>query len=172
MRTFATSAVVAAIAASILLSSCATYTGQTSDPNDPNHTRTGALIGAGIGADSCSQYVYDHEGCAIGYGALGLIAGATTAVIVDAAVLARELVPARARPRHVRVHADAKWRRSDSRRAILVARVRQKVFSYASAQFSDGESDWISPCGSRSRACVRRTRRSGTRSPCRRARPC
>ena len=52
---------------------------------------------AGIGTDSCSQYVYDHEGCAIGYGALGLIAGATTAVIVDAAVLARELVPAAAR---------------------------------------------------------------------------
>ena len=29
---------------------CATYTGQTNDPNDPNRTRTGALIGAGIGA--------------------------------------------------------------------------------------------------------------------------
>ena len=57
----------------------------------------GGAIGAGIGADSCSQYVYDHEGCAIGYGALGLIAGATTAVIVDATVLARELVPAPAR---------------------------------------------------------------------------
>lgn len=50
MRTFATSAIVAATAAALLLSSCATYTGQTSDPNDPNHTRTGALIGAGIGA--------------------------------------------------------------------------------------------------------------------------
>ena len=50
MRTFATSALVAAVAGSLLLSSCATYTGQTSDPNDPNHTRTGALIGAGIGA--------------------------------------------------------------------------------------------------------------------------
>lgn len=57
----------------------------------------GGAIGAGIGADSCSQYVYDHEGCAIGYGVLGLIAGATTAVIVDAAVLAREIVPAPAR---------------------------------------------------------------------------
>jgi outer membrane protein OmpA-like peptidoglycan-associated protein len=33
-----------------LLSGCASYTGQTSDPNDPNRTRTGALIGAGIGA--------------------------------------------------------------------------------------------------------------------------
>lgn len=54
----------------------------------------GGAIGAAIGADSCSQYVYDHEGCAIGYGAVGLIAGGTAAVIVDAAVLARELVPA------------------------------------------------------------------------------
>jgi outer membrane protein OmpA-like peptidoglycan-associated protein len=50
MRTFATTAVAAAVAGALLLSSCATYTGQTSDPNDPNHTRTGALIGAGIGA--------------------------------------------------------------------------------------------------------------------------
>ncbi len=33
-----------------LLGGCASYTGQTSDPNDPNRTRTGALIGAGIGA--------------------------------------------------------------------------------------------------------------------------
>ena len=40
----------AALASAVLLSSCATYTGQTSDPNDPNRTRTGALIGAGIGA--------------------------------------------------------------------------------------------------------------------------
>jgi hypothetical protein len=54
----------------------------------------GGAIGAGVGADSCSQYVYDHEGCAIEYGLLGLIAGATTALIVDATVLAREPVPA------------------------------------------------------------------------------
>ena len=32
-----------------LLGGCASYTGQTNDPNDPNRTRTGALIGAGIG---------------------------------------------------------------------------------------------------------------------------
>ncbi len=32
------------------LGGCARYTGQTNDPNDPNRTRTGALIGAGIGA--------------------------------------------------------------------------------------------------------------------------
>jgi outer membrane protein OmpA-like peptidoglycan-associated protein len=29
---------------------CATYTGQTSDPDDPNRTQRGALIGAAIGA--------------------------------------------------------------------------------------------------------------------------
>lgn len=36
----------------LALSGCATtnaYTGQTNDPNDPNRTRTGALIGAGLG---------------------------------------------------------------------------------------------------------------------------
>ena len=29
---------------------CASYTGQTNDPDDPNRTKRGALIGAGIGA--------------------------------------------------------------------------------------------------------------------------
>nr|WP_238376684.1 OmpA family protein [Luteimonas abyssi] len=32
------------------MTGCASYTGQTNDPNDPNRTRTGALVGAGIGA--------------------------------------------------------------------------------------------------------------------------
>ncbi|GAA4865329.1 OmpA family protein [Luteimonas vadosa] len=50
MRTFKTAGIAAAVASAMLLSSCATYTGQTTDPNDPNRTRTGALIGAGIGA--------------------------------------------------------------------------------------------------------------------------
>jgi outer membrane protein OmpA-like peptidoglycan-associated protein len=50
MRKFATAAVVSAMAAAVLVSSCASYTGQTNNPNDPNRTRTGALIGAGIGA--------------------------------------------------------------------------------------------------------------------------
>jgi len=49
MNKFAASALCAALATS-LLAGCATYTGQTNDPNDPNRTRTGALIGAGIGA--------------------------------------------------------------------------------------------------------------------------
>ena len=40
-----------------LLGGCASYTGQTNDPNDPNRTRTGALIGAGLGAGG--GYLYD-----------------------------------------------------------------------------------------------------------------
>lgn len=49
MKTSLKLAVLGAFALT-LLSGCASYTGQTSDPNDPNRTRTGALIGAGIGA--------------------------------------------------------------------------------------------------------------------------
>jgi outer membrane protein OmpA-like peptidoglycan-associated protein len=50
MRNHKTAGIAAALASAMLLSSCATYTGQTNDPNDPNRTRTGALIGAGVGA--------------------------------------------------------------------------------------------------------------------------
>ena len=39
-----------AIASALLLSSCATYTGQTTAPDDPNRTQRGALIGAAVGA--------------------------------------------------------------------------------------------------------------------------
>ncbi|KAF1710652.1 cell envelope biogenesis protein OmpA [Pseudoxanthomonas kalamensis DSM 18571] len=41
-------AIFAALTVS-LLGGCASYTGQTDDPNDPNRTSTGALIGAGVG---------------------------------------------------------------------------------------------------------------------------
>lgn len=43
---------LAAMAATLAVftAGCATYTGQTNDPNDPNRTRNGALIGAAIGA--------------------------------------------------------------------------------------------------------------------------
>lgn len=41
---------IAAALAATMLGGCATYTGQTSDPNDPNRAGRGALIGAGIGA--------------------------------------------------------------------------------------------------------------------------
>lgn len=39
-----------AAAMTLAMSGCATYTGQTSDPNDPNRTQRGALIGAAVGA--------------------------------------------------------------------------------------------------------------------------
>lgn len=41
---------LSALMAAIMLGGCATYTGQTKDPDDPNRTRNNALIGAGIGA--------------------------------------------------------------------------------------------------------------------------
>ena len=50
MRTSTTAGLTTALAGALLLSSCATYTGQTNDPNDPNRTQRGALIGAAIGA--------------------------------------------------------------------------------------------------------------------------
>jgi outer membrane protein OmpA-like peptidoglycan-associated protein len=49
MRQFATTALCVTLAGT-LLAGCASYTGQTSAPDDPNRTRRGALIGAGIGA--------------------------------------------------------------------------------------------------------------------------
>jgi outer membrane protein OmpA-like peptidoglycan-associated protein len=39
-----------AAAMTLVMRGCATYTGQTSDPNDPNRTQRGALIGAAVGA--------------------------------------------------------------------------------------------------------------------------
>lgn len=50
MNKIAITGLAAALAGAVLLTSCATYTGQTSDPNDPNRTRRNALIGAAIGA--------------------------------------------------------------------------------------------------------------------------
>lgn len=50
MKNYAIKTTLIALGAAVILSSCASYTGQTNDPNDPNRTRTGALIGAGIGA--------------------------------------------------------------------------------------------------------------------------
>ena len=48
MRTLSTLSV--ALAATLSLAGCATYTGQSMDPSDPNRTQRGALIGASIGA--------------------------------------------------------------------------------------------------------------------------
>ncbi|MDH5823159.1 OmpA family protein [Luteimonas sp. RD2P54] len=50
MRKLTSAGIATALASVLLASGCATYTGQTTDPNDPNRTRTGALVGAGIGA--------------------------------------------------------------------------------------------------------------------------
>ncbi|MDN5782709.1 MAG: cell envelope biogenesis protein OmpA, partial [Luteimonas sp.] len=49
MRPSTTAAIVTALAGSLLLGSCATYTGQTNAPDDPNRAGRGALSGAGIG---------------------------------------------------------------------------------------------------------------------------
>ena len=49
MKTTLKIGLLAAVAVATL-GGCASYTGQTNDPNDPNRTRNGALIGAGIGA--------------------------------------------------------------------------------------------------------------------------
>lgn len=46
-----TSLKIAALSAALAFTAgCATYTGQTNDPNDPNRTQRGALIGAAVGA--------------------------------------------------------------------------------------------------------------------------
>ncbi|MGY0612389.1 MULTISPECIES: OmpA family protein [unclassified Luteimonas] len=64
----------------VMLTSCATYTGQTSDPNDPNRTRTGALVGAGIGAVagllSGSDATERRQRALVGAGVGGLAGGA------------------------------------------------------------------------------------------------
>ena len=50
MKTHSLKVTATAVLATVMLGGCATYTGQTNDPNDPNRTKRGALIGAGIGA--------------------------------------------------------------------------------------------------------------------------
>lgn len=86
----------AAMTGVMLLSSCATFTGQTTDPNDPNRTRTGALVGAGIGAVagllSGGNAVERRQHAMIGAG-IGGLAGAGIGVYQDRqeAELRREL---------------------------------------------------------------------------------
>lgn len=79
MSKLATTGICAALASAMLLTSCATYTGQTSDPNDPNRTRTGALIGAGIGAVagllSGGDAVERRQRALVGAGVGGLAGG-------------------------------------------------------------------------------------------------
>ena len=96
MSKLTTTGIVVALAGSMLLTSCATYTGQTNDPNDPNRTRTGALIGAGIGAVagllSGGDAVERRQRALVGAGVGGL-AGAGVGAYQDRqeAALRREL---------------------------------------------------------------------------------
>lgn len=76
---------IAALAATLaaFTSGCATYTGQTNDPNDPNRTRNGALIGAAIGAAagllSGDNAVERRQRAMVGVGVGALAGGAVGA---------------------------------------------------------------------------------------------
>jgi len=80
MKTYASKATLAALIATLTLGGCATYTGQTNDPNDPNRTRNNALIGAGIGAVagllSGGNATERRQRALVGVGVGGLAGGA------------------------------------------------------------------------------------------------
>ncbi|MGH8027425.1 MAG: OmpA family protein [Pseudoxanthomonas sp.] len=80
MKTHAIKATAAALIATVTLGGCATYTGQTNDPNDPNRTRNNALIGAGIGAVagllSGGNATERRQRALVGVGVGGLAGGA------------------------------------------------------------------------------------------------
>jgi outer membrane protein OmpA-like peptidoglycan-associated protein len=80
MKTYAIRATAAALVATLTLGGCATYTGQTNDPNDPNRTRNNALIGAGIGAVagllSGGNATERRQRALVGVGVGGLAGGA------------------------------------------------------------------------------------------------
>ncbi|RZA31740.1 MAG: OmpA family protein [Lysobacteraceae bacterium] len=83
MKIQAIKATAAALIATVTLGGCATYTGQTSDPNDPNRTRNNALIGAGIGAVagllSGGNATERRQRALVGVGVGGLAGGAVGA---------------------------------------------------------------------------------------------
>lgn len=83
MHKFSATALTTALAGSLLLTSCATYTGQTNAPDDVNKTRRGALIGAGIGAVagllSGGDAVERRQRALVGAGVGGLAGGAVGA---------------------------------------------------------------------------------------------
>jgi outer membrane protein OmpA-like peptidoglycan-associated protein len=86
MRITSHAPIVFAITASLLLSSCATYTGQTNAPDDPNRTRNGALIGAAIGAVagilSGDDALERRQRALVGAG-VGAVAGGAVGVYQD-----------------------------------------------------------------------------------------
>lgn len=83
MKTYAIKATATALIATLTLGGCATYTGQTNDPNDPNRTRNAALIGAGIGAVagllSGGNATERRQRALVGVGVGGLAGGAVGA---------------------------------------------------------------------------------------------
>lgn len=80
MKKQAMMVLTATLLATVTLGGCATYTGQTSDPNDPNRTRNNALIGAGIGAVagllSGGDATERRQRALVGVGVGGLAGGA------------------------------------------------------------------------------------------------
>ena len=70
----------------VFTAGCATYTGQTNDPNDPNRTRNGALIGAAIGAAagllSGDNAVERRQRAMVGAG-IGALAGGSIGAYQD-----------------------------------------------------------------------------------------
>lgn len=80
MKKQAMMVLVSALVATVTLGGCATYTGQTNDPNDPNRTRNNALIGAGIGAVagllSGGDATERRQRALVGVGVGGLAGGA------------------------------------------------------------------------------------------------
>jgi outer membrane protein OmpA-like peptidoglycan-associated protein len=83
MKKHALKTTATALVATFMLGGCATYTGQTSDPNDPNRTRNSALIGAGIGAVagllSGGDATERRQRALVGAGVGGLAGGAVGA---------------------------------------------------------------------------------------------
>ena len=80
MKKQAMMVVTTTLLATLTLGGCATYTGQTNDPNDPNRTRNNALIGAGIGAVagllSGGDATERRQRALVGVGVGGLAGGA------------------------------------------------------------------------------------------------
>ena len=70
----------------VFTAGCATYTGQTNDPNDPNRTQRGALIGAAVGAAagllSGDSAVERRQHAMVGAG-IGALAGGSIGAYQD-----------------------------------------------------------------------------------------
>ena len=78
--------VILGVSLAAFTAGCATYTGQTNDPNDPNRTKRGALIGAAIGAAagllSGDSAVERRQHAMVGAG-IGALAGGSVGAYQD-----------------------------------------------------------------------------------------